>query len=218
MLHALSLAFVDSVNVLLIGVLVALAIMLPPGMYRRTAPLLLIGDWLGVLVTAVLVMLVFDGLQSIVDAVIASPLFGILLILTGVVTAVLTWRGGDSSDLVDRILAPLRNPSPLTVVVGFVLGVVQSATSAPFYAGLAVLSASDVPTLHQYLGLFLYATVALILPFLAGLALVVVRARPHSWIGRVFARARRNQEKVTRGAGWLVTVLLIVIGILQIIA
>ncbi|GAA4661396.1 hypothetical protein [Gordonia humi] len=217
MLHALSLAFVDSVNVLLIGVLVALAIMLAPGMYRKTAPLLLIGDWLGVLLTAVLVMLVFGGLKSVVDAVIASPLFGILLILTGALTAFLTWRGGDSSDLVDRILEPLRSPGPLTVVVGLVLGVAQSATSAPFYAGLAVLTASDVPTVHQYLGLFLYASVALILPFLAGLALVIVRARPHSWIGRVFARARSNQEKVTRAAGWLVTVLLIAIGIGQIV-
>lgn len=107
MLHALSLAFVDAVNVLLIGVLVALAIMLPPGQYRRIAPLLLIGDWLGVFVLSVVVLLAFDGLQSLVDAVLASPAFGILLILTGLLTAFLTWRGGDSSsDLVDKVLTP----------------------------------------------------------------------------------------------------------------
>ena len=217
MLHALSLAFVDAVNVLLIGVLVALAIMLPPGMFRRTTPLLLIGDWLGVLVTALAVMLVFDGLESLVKTVIDSPLFGVLLIATGVLTAILTWRGGDSSALVDRILEPLRHPSAKTVVVGFVLGVAQSATSAPFYAGLAVLSASDVPTVQQYLGLFLYATVALSLPLLAGFGLAAVRARPHSWIGRMFALARSNQDRVTTAAGWLVTVLLIVIGIGQIV-
>ncbi|MCF8610931.1 hypothetical protein L5G28_12305 [Gordonia sp. HY285] len=218
MLHALSFAFVDSINVLLIGVLVALAIIAAPGKYRQISPLLLLGDWLGVLVLALLVLLLFDGLQSLVDAVISSPLFGILLILTAVLTAVLTWRGGDSSDLVDRILAPLRAPSALTVLVGFVLGVVQSATSVPFYAGLAVLSASDIDPLHRYLGLFLYATVAMILPLLAGLALVAVRARPHSWIGRLFARARQNQAQVTRWAGWLVTVLLLAIGILQIVS
>ncbi|MCF8569525.1 hypothetical protein L5G32_04515 [Gordonia sp. HY002] len=218
MLHALSFAFIDSVNVLLIGVLVALAIMAAPGQYRRISPLLLLGDWLGVLVLALIVLLAFDGLQSIVDAVISSPLFGILLILTALLTAVLTWRGGDSSDLVDRILTPLRSPSPLTVLVGFILGVIQSATSVPFYAGLAVLSASDVDTLHRYLGLLLYATAALSLPLLAGLALVVVRARPHSWIGRLFARARTNRDQVTRWAGWLVTVLLLVIGIAQILS
>lgn len=218
MLHALSFAFVDSINVLLIGVLVALAIMAAPGQYRRISPLLLLGDWLGVLVLALIVLVAFDGLQSIVDAVISSPLFGILLILTAVLTAVLTWRGGDSSELVDRILTPLRSPSPLTVLVGFILGVIQSATSVPFYAGLAVLSASDVDTLHRYLGLFLYATAALSLPLLAGLALVVVRARPHSWIGRVFARARTNRDQVTRWAGWLVTVLLLAIGVAQIVS
>ncbi|WP_375002103.1 hypothetical protein ACE11G_10645 [Gordonia sp. PS3] len=217
MLHALSLAFVDSVNVLLIGVLVTLALILGPGQYRRIAPLVLIGDWLGVLVLALAVMLVFDGLQSVVDAVISSPLFGILLILTGLLTAFLTWRGGDSSDLVDKILTPLRAPSPLTLLVGFVLGVVQSATSVPFYAGLAVLSATDIPLTERYLGVVLYATVALSLPLLAGLALVVVRARPHWWIGRVFAYGRRNREVVIRYAGWFVTVLLIVIGVLQIL-
>ena len=217
MLHALSLAFVDSVNVLLIGVLVALAMMLAPGRYRRIAPLLLIGDWLGVFVLAVIVMLVFDGLQSLVDAVLSSPAFGILLILTGLLTAFLTWKGGDSSGLVDKILAPLKKPSPLTVLVGFILGVVQSATSVPFYAGLAVLSAADIPVVERYLGVILYALVALSLPFLAGLALVIVRARPHWWIGRIFAYGRRNQEKVARGAGWFVTVLLVVIGIAQIV-
>ncbi|WP_026917645.1 membrane protein [Gordonia shandongensis] len=217
MLHALSLAFVDSVNVLLIGVLVALAMMLAPGRYRRIAPLLLIGDWLGVFALAVVVMLVFDGLQPLVEAVLDSPAFGVLLILTGLLTAYLTWRGGDSSGLVDRILTPLKEPSPLTVVVGVVLGVVQSATSVPFYAGLAVLSASEIPGAERYLGVVLYALVALSLPFLAGLALVAVRARPHWWIGRVFAYGRRNQETVARGAGWFVTVLLIIIGVLQIL-
>ncbi|MDR2279425.1 MAG: hypothetical protein LBE07_01075 [Gordonia sp. (in: high G+C Gram-positive bacteria)] len=217
MLHALSLAFVDSVNVLLIGVLVTLAMMLAPGSYRRIVPLLLIGDWLGVFVLSVLVMLVFDGLKPLVDAVLNSPTFGILLILTGVLTAYLTWRGGDSSGLMEKILTPLRSPSPLTLVVGFVLGVVQSATSAPFYAGLAVLSAADFPTVERYIGVFLYATVALSLPFLTGLALVAVRARPHWWIGRVFAYGRRNQETVARAAGWFVTVLLIVIGVAQIV-
>lgn len=105
----------------------------------------------------------------------------------------------------------------MTVLVGFLLGLVQSATSVPFYAGLAVLSATDISAAGRYLGLLLYATVALSLPFLAGLALSAVRARPHSWISRTFGRARQNQAQVTRAAGWLVTALLIGIGILQIV-
>lgn len=217
MLHALAYAFVDAVNVLLIGVLVALAMMLPPGRYRGIAGLLLIGDWLGVLLLALVVLLAFDGLGDFVKHIVESPVFGILLILTGLVTAFLTVKGGDSSGLIDRILTPLKTPSALTVLVGFILGLIQSATSVPFFAGLAVLSASDTPVSVRYLGLFAYAAVAISLPLLAGLALGLVRKYPHSWIGRVFAAARTNQEKVAKGAGWLVTVLLIGIGVLRLI-
>lgn len=216
MLNALAYAFVDAVNVLLIGVLIAMAMMLPPGKYRPIAFLLLVGDWLGVLLLSLIVLLAFDGLRSIVEMVLESPAFGILLILTGLFSAYLTVRGGgDSSNLIDRILTPLKKPSWMTVAVGFGLGLVQSATSVPFFAGLAVLSTSGIPTVERYLGLFAYATVALSLPLLAGLALGVVRHRPHSWIGKVFAKARTNQQKVARGAGWLVTVLLIGLGTAQ---
>ena len=135
MLHALTYAFVDSINVLLIGVVVAIGMMLPAGRYRRIAPLLVFGDWLGVAVLALAVLVVFDGLGDQVSALVESPLFGVLLILTGVATAVLTWRGGDSSGLIERILAPLRTPSVLTVATGFVLGAIQSVTSCRFSRG-----------------------------------------------------------------------------------
>lgn len=217
MLNVLAYAFVDAVNVLLIGVLVALAIMLPPGRYRWIAALLIIGDWLGVALLALVVLLAFDGLGDFVKHVVDSPVFGILLILTGLVTAVLTFRGGDSSDLVDRILAPLRTASPLTVLVGLVLGVIQSATSVPFFAGLAVLSASGIPTAERYLGILLFACVALSLPFLSALLLGAVRRFPHSWIGRMFAKARANQGRVARAAGWLVSALLIAIGVIRLL-
>ncbi len=217
MLNVLAYAFVDAVNVLLIGVLVALAMMLPAGRYRGIASLLILGDWLGVALLALVVLLAFDGLGDFVKHVVDSPVFGILLILTGVVTAILTYRGGDSSELVDRILQPLRTPSPLTVLVGLILGVIQSATSVPFFAGLAVLSASGIPTAERYVGILLFACVALSLPFLAALLLGVVRKFPHSWVGRLFAKARRNQGTVARGAGWLVSALLIGIGILRLL-
>lgn len=218
MLSALAYAFVDSVNVLLIGVLVALAMMLAPGRYRLIAALLLIGNWLGVISLALVVLLAFDGLGTLVADIVNSPIFGILLIATGVVTAILTLRGGgDSSALIDRILTPLRSPSPLTVVVGLLLGWIQSATSVPFYAGLAVLSASGIPADQRYGGLFLYASVAVSLPLVAGLGLALVRHRPQSWIGRLFATARANKSKVARAAGWLVSVLLIAIGILRLL-
>ncbi|GAA3959300.1 hypothetical protein [Gordonia caeni] len=217
MLNVLAYAFVDAVNVLLIGVLVALAMMLAPGRYRWIAGLLILGDWLGVALMALVVLLAFDGLGDFVKHVVDSPVFGILLILTGIVTAILTYRGGDSSDLVDRILTPLRTPSPLTVLVGMILGAIQSATSVPFFAGLAVLSASGMPAAERYLGILLFACVALSLPFLAALLLGLVRRFPHSWIGRLFAKARANQGVVARGAGWLVSALLIVIGVIRLL-
>lgn len=218
MLNALGLAFVDAVNVLLIGVLMALAIMLPAGRYRPVAALLLIGDWLGVLLLALVVLLVFDGLGDFVKHLVNSPVFGLLLIVTGLVTAVLTVRGGsDSSSLVEKILTPLKTPSALTVLVGFVLGLIQSATSVPFFAGLAVLSASEVAATQRYLGLLAYATVALSLPLLAGLLLGAVRRYPDSAVGRLFAAAKAEQALVARAAGWLVTVLLIGIGLVRLL-
>lgn len=215
MLNALTYAFLDSINVLLIAVVVALGMMLPAGRYRRITPLLVFGDWLGVAVLALAVLVVFDGLGDQVAALVESPLFGVLLIITGLATAVLTFRGGDSSALVEKILAPLRTPSIMTVATGFVLGAIQSVTSVPFFAGLAVLSAGGLPVVERYLGLVLYASVALSLPTLVAIAVGIVRHRPNSWLGRIFAAARDNQAKVSRGAGYLVAVLLILIGALH---
>ncbi len=217
MLNALAYAFVDAVNVLLIGVLVALAMISAKGRYAPVAALLVFGDWLGVLLLALLVLLAFDGLGEFVKHIVESPAFGILLILAGVGTAALTLRGGDSSAMINRILEPLRSPSPLTVLIGVILGVIQSATSVPFFAGLAVLSASEVDTLHRYLGLFLYATVALSLPIVAALLLALVRRSPDSIISRSFTVARANKETVVLASGYLVSVLLIGIGILRLL-
>ncbi|MBV7295667.1 hypothetical protein KRX51_07030 [Corynebacterium sp. TAE3-ERU12] len=216
MFHALAYALIDSINVLLIGVLVALGITVPAGRYRRVAPLLVIGDWLGVLVPALLVLLVFDGNEETVRHVVESPIFGWLLLITGVATAILTVRGGDSSGIVQKILGPLQHPSPLTVVIGFGLGAIQSLTSVPFFAGLAVLSAEGLPAFQRYAGLPLYAMVALSIPTLCGLGIAVVRHRPASLPGRIFAAARRNQVVVGRAAGYLVAVLLVVIGAFRI--
>lgn len=215
MLNALTYAFLDSINVLLIAVVVALGMMLPAGRYRRITPLLVFGDWLGVAVLALAVLVVFDGLGDQVAALVESPLFGVLLIITGLATAVLTFRGGDSSALVEKILAPLRTPSIMTVATGFVLGAIQSVTSVPFFAGLAVLSAGGLPVVERYLGLILYASVALSLPTLVAIAVGVVRHRPQSWLGRIFALARDNQAQVSRGAGYLVAFLLVLIGALH---
>lgn len=217
MVHALTYAFVDAVNVLLIGVLVALAMVSAKGRYAPVATLLLFGDWLGVLLTALVVLLAFDGLGEFVKHVVDSPVFGLLLIATGVVTAILTIRGGDSSTMINRVLTPLRSPSPLTVLVGLILGVIQSVTSVPFFAGLAVLSASDISAVQRYSGLFLYATAALSLPIIAALLLGLVRKTPDSIFSRGFAAARERKDSVVQAAGWLVAVLLITIGLLQVL-
>ena len=81
MLHAVSFALVDSLNALLIGVIVALGVMLPPAApYRRIATLVVGGDWLGVLVLSVVTMLAFDGLGDAVTRALDSPVFAIVLI------------------------------------------------------------------------------------------------------------------------------------------
>ena len=258
MLHALTLALADTLNFLLIGVLIAVGLAQATrekgGRYGAVAGLLVFGDWLGVLSLALLTLLVFDGLGDTVGALVESPVFALLLILTGVLSAVLAWRSGrrvrdggalgedgtaagdgeDSEDgedgedgagaapaqgnpLVQRIMAPLKKPSPVTVGVGFVLGVVQSATSVPFFAGIAVISAGDFTVATRYLSMIAYASVALSLPFLTALTIGYIRSHPYSRIGRGFATVQDNQEAAARVGGYIVAVLLIGLGLLQLL-
>jgi len=254
-LHALTLALADTLNFLLIGVLIAVGLAQATrekgGRYGAVAGLLVFGDWLGVLSLALLTLLVFDGLGDTVGALVESPVFALLLILTGVLSAVLAWRSGrrvrdggalgedgtaardgedgengegaagaapaQSNPLVQRIMAPLKKPSPVTVGVGFVLGVVQSATSVPFFAGIAVISAGDFAVATRYLSMIAYASVALSLPFLTALAIGYIRSHPYSRIGRGFATVQDNQEAAARVGGYIVAVLLIGLGLLQLL-
>ncbi|AKK02708.1 sulfite exporter TauE/SafE family protein [Corynebacterium epidermidicanis] len=213
MWHAVSYALMDSINVLLIGVIVLLGVVLPPSArYRRIATLLVGGDWLGVFLLSVPVLLLLDSIRSRVEAALASPIFGWVLIAVGVVSAVMTWRGGDSTALMNRMLGPLRTPTWRTAAVGFVLGVVQSITSLPFFAGLAYLSTGGFSTPVRYLGLVFYASLALSLPALTAVAVGFVRAYPESPAGRAFAWSRENGSRVSQWAGYLVSVCLIVMG------
>lgn len=215
MLHAVSFALMDSVNVLLIGIVVALGVMLPrTGRYGRIATLLIAGDWLGVFALSLVVMFVFDGIGDLVQRFLDSPFFGIILIATGVISLLLTRFGkGDSSEMIERFLAPVRKPSWLTVVAGFVLGVIQSVTSVPFFMGLAVLSAGGFSVAIRYGGLVVYATLALSLPIIIAILMGWIRHYPESPVGRLFDLAGRNREAVAKGAGYLVAVLLCLIGI-----
>ncbi|WP_080796900.1 hypothetical protein [Corynebacterium pacaense] len=215
MLHAVSFALLDSVNVLLIGIIVALGAMLPrKGRYGMISTLLVFGDWLGVLVLCVIVMFVFGGIDHLVQQFLESPLFGILLIATGVISLLLTRFGkGESTEMINRFLAPVRTPSWLTVVAGFVLGIIQSATSLPFYAGLAFLSAGDFADDLRYGGLVLYATLALSLSIITALLVGWVRRYPSSPIGMLFDAAGRNRGRVAKASGYLVAALLCAIGI-----
>lgn len=213
--HAISFALLDSVNVLLIGVIVALGIMLPPaGRYGRIAGLLIAGDWLGVLVLCFIVLLAFDGLGDVVAAFLESPAFGIVLVAVGLVLLVLTFRSrpGANTELINRILDPLLNPSRATLLVGLLLGIVQSATSVPFYAGLAAISAGGFAVAQRYLGLVGYASLALSLPIAAALFVGLVRKSPHSAAGRAFAWMRARPTLMTKVAGYLVAVLLTSLG------
>lgn len=220
MFQAVSFALLDSLNALLIGVIVALGVMLPrTGRYRRIATLLIAGDWLGVFLLALVTMLVFDGLGDLVQRALESPIFGILLIVTGVISFVLAVRssGNGDSALVRRLLGPLKEPSVKTVGVGFLLGVIQSATSVPFFTGLAYLSASGYGPAVRYIGLFFYASLALSLPAISAFFVGMVRSYPYSPFGRAFEYMRTRQELMVKLAGYVVAVALTVFGIVALL-
>lgn len=220
MLQAVSFALLDSLNALLIGVIVALGVMLPrTGPYRPIAVLLIAGDWLGVLVLSLVTMLIFDGLGDLVQRALESPIFGGLLVATGVVTFLLTLRGsgGGDSELVGKLLEPLRAPSAKTVGIGFVLGVVQSATSIPFFTGLAFLSAGDYGVAVRYVGLLGYASLALSLPALSAVFVGLVRNYPYSPFGRAFEAMRERRELMVRLAGYIVAVALTLFGVVTLL-
>lgn len=216
MLHAVTYALLDSINLLLIGVIVAIGVMLPAhGRYRRTSILLIVGDWLGVFLLALVTMFVFDSLGDIIKKLVNSPAFGIILIIVALVTAVMTWRGGDSSAMVAKILPPLRTPTWKTFVTGLILGLVQSATSGPFFAGIAVLSAGDFSIAVRYVGMIFYASLALSLPTFAAICVGVVRMYPHSKVGQWFEYMRDHREQASAAAGYVVAVVLGAMGLLH---
>lgn len=215
MLQAVSFGLLDSLNALLIGVVVALGVMLPRhAAYRRIVALLIAGDWFGVFALSLVTMLVFDGLGDLVERALESPVFGILLIATGVLTFVLTLRssGDGDSPLLRRLLEPLQAPSAKTVLVGFILGVVQSATSVPFFTGLAYLSAGGYHAAVRYIGLIVYASLALSLPAVSAVFVGMVRAYPYSAFGRAFEWMRDRRELMVKLAGYIVAVALTVFG------
>lgn len=219
-LHAVSFALLDSLNALLIGVIVALGVMLPRnGAYRRIATLLVIGDWIGVFLLSLLTMLVFDGLGDVVERALESPIFGILLIATGLLTLLLTLRGsgGGENKLIGRLLGPLQTPSIKTAVVGFILGLAQSATSVPFFVGLGFLSAGDYDATIRYGGLIVYASLALSLPAISAVFVGMVRAYPYSPFGRAFEAMRERKELMVKLAGYLVAVALTIFGIVSLL-
>lgn len=217
MLHAVSFALADSINVLLIGVLFAVGVMHPkPARYGKIAAVLVLGDWLGVLLLSAVTMLLFDSINEVVHTVLESPALGLLLIALGVLSLVVAWRGGgDSSVMVARLAKPLQKAGLSTFTSGMVLGLVQSATSLPFFVGLGYLSTGGFSLEVRYLGLFAYATLALSLPMLLGVMIGVVLKFPNSVLGRGIASLRTQEESVTRYAGYVIAVLLIGLGALN---
>lgn len=214
MWNAVSFALMDSVNVLLIGLIVAVGVLLPRGgKYWKIMGLLVGGDWVGVFLLALATMYLFNGIEDTVRAVIDSPIFGIILIAFGILGAVMTWRGGDNTAMLEKLLPPVRKPSGKTFVAGLLLGVIQSATSAPFFGGIAVLSVGDFSVWVQYVGMFFYACLALSLPALTALGVGFVRAFPESPAGRGFEWMRNHGDAVNNGAGYVVSVILIVLGL-----
>ena len=217
MLHAVSYALADSVNVLLIGVLFAVGVMHPkPARYGKIAAVLVLGDWLGVLLLSAVTMLVFDGIGDLVHTALESPVIGLLLIAVGLMSIVMAFRGGgDSSAMVARLAKPLRKAGLSTFASGMVLGLVQSATSLPFFVGLGYLSTGGFSTEVRYFGLIVYATLALSLPIVCAWLIGLVLKFPNSVLGRGLASLRTRQDLVTRYAGYGIGVLLIGLGALS---
>ncbi|WP_211271317.1 hypothetical protein [Corynebacterium crudilactis] len=212
----MSFALLDSVNVLLIGIIVAIAALLPRnGKFSRIATLLIAGDWLGVFILSIFVMLIFDGVEDVVQSFLHSIWFGIILIATGVVSflATLLSKSDGGTRKIDGFLTPVKNPSWKTVGAGLILGIVQSATSVPFFAGLGYLSIGNFGPVISYGGLVVYATLALSLPIIVAFLVGMVRRYPESPVGRLFELIGENKEKVTKWSGYLVAVILCIIGI-----
>lgn len=218
MLYAASFALVDSLNVLLIGVLFATAVMHSrTRKYGRVAALLIFGDWLGVCVLSLLTMAVFDGIGDLVRDFLGSPVLAIVLILTGILSALLTFRGGDPAPIIQRLAQPLQMPRVSTIGAGVALGLIQSATSVPFFTGLAFLSATDLPTYARYLGVIIYASVALSVPALCGVLIGTFQRFPGSPIGRFVDFLHRHGQVSVAAAGYAVAAVLILIGVLHVL-
>ncbi|GAB3939225.1 hypothetical protein [Corynebacterium tapiri] len=216
MFAAATFAFADSINALLIAVIVGVGIMLPRGQYKKVTPLLIAGDWMGVFVLSLITMRIFVGLAAVVRRTLESPIFGMVLIALGVVTALLTLRSrptGEPSPLVQRLLEPLQQPTAKTFFTGMVLGLVQSITSVPFFGGIAVLAGGDFSNLVRYGGMFAYASVALSLPTAVAIGVGYVRRKPHSQVGQAFTWARNNPATVSKVGGYVVATFLVGLGI-----
>ena len=216
MLYAVSFALIDSLNVLLIGVLFAAAVLhARKPTYGKVATLLIAGDWFGVFILSLFTMLVFDGIGDLVQRFLHSPILGVLLIATGLLSAVLTFRGGDPTPMIQRVSAPLQTASRKTFFTGMSLGLIQSVTSIPFFVGLAYLSDSGLATWSRYLGVVMYASLALCLPALFGLLIGFIRRHPDSPVALFIERLGTHKDATIAASGYVVAVVLILLGILH---
>ena len=69
--------------------------------------------------------------------------------------------------------------------------------------------------LNSLKSFFFKFTLALSLPILVAAFIGYVRTKPQSAAGQLFARARENKEQVSKAGGYLVGVVLIVMGVLN---
>ncbi|MBC2681945.1 hypothetical protein GSS87_05980 [Corynebacterium sp. 4HC-13] len=218
MLHAVSYALLDSLNVLLVGVLFAVAVIhARTGKYARVASLLVFGDWFGVFLLSLATLLFFDWIGEPVRHFLESPIMGYTLVAVGLLSAVLSFRGGDPAPLINTLVAPLKAPNATTFTAGMVLGIIQSATSFPFFAGLGYLSVTDIPMGAKYLGVVLYASLALSLPFVFAMLIGFIQRHPESPVALLIEKMGRHKERLTAGSGYIVAAVLVFIGVLKLI-
>lgn len=69
----------------------------------------------------------------------------------------------------------------------------------------------------RYGGLVVYATLALSLPIIVAILVGMVRKYPESPVGRLFELIGQNKERVTKWSGYLVSLVLCIMGITSIL-
>lgn len=217
MLQAVGFALIDSINLLLIGAILACGLILKNSKdYTRTTTLLILGDWLGVFTLCIIIFPLFDKIKKPMEEFLNSPIAGVIMLIIALITAIGTAIGNDKSRIIGTLLQVLRTSSHKVFIAGFILGLIQSLTSWPFYLGLAHLSIGNFSTTIKIFGLIGYTSLALSTPALAAMFVGLAIRHPDRFAGRVFQVLQIKSRNLGKGTGYFVAVVFLFLGLFSI--